>query len=161
MKEFEVEPLSSKQYCQLLSLCKEFQPYTKVDEVVFLDVVFAARQFCDRRVRTYYYSSPKQERFDKLLIEELIAEIKKKYYFNGIIYSGRISQPEKYNKIYKTRVYPIVRVPDFGIIRKYEPREKELFMKIVRACRDFMRAKMSKDAEPVFFEKLSIVYDAM
>ena len=34
-------------------------------------------------------------------------------------------------------------------------------MKVVRACRDYMRAKMSKEAEQAFYEKLCIVRDAI
>ena len=63
--------------------------------------------------------------------------------------------PQEYNLALK--------MPSIGFndMRTYRPIEKVLFVKIVRACRDYMRAKMSKDAEAVFFERLNIVYDAM
>ena len=43
----------------------------------------------------------------------------------------------------------------------YKPIEKILFIKIVRACRDYMRAGMSKETEQPFYNKLSVVFDAM
>ena len=98
-----------------------------------------------------------EERFKKLLINKLIAPMKSKYYFNGIKYSGRLLECEQYRKIEKTRDNAMV-----GMYPpKYEQRENELFMKVIRACRDYMRAKMSKEAEPVFFERLMVVYEAM
>ena len=156
MKEIGIEPLNDKQAWQLYGLCMEFQPYTKTDDVVFLEVVKAARGFINRWFYLFVGETP-EERFEKLLIDKLITPIKSKYYFNGIKYANRILECGQYRKIEKIRDNPIVGMYKY----KYEQREKELFMKVVRACRDYMRAKMSKEAEPVFFERLMIVYKAI
>jgi hypothetical protein len=60
------------------------------------------------------------------------------------------------------RECPKVRIKNsFGFYDRHDSTEKELFMKVVRACRDYMRAKMSMDAESVLFERLCVVYDAL
>ena len=161
MKEIGIEPLSDKQAWQLYDLCMEFQPYTKTDDVVFLEVVKAARIICNRSM--YQFVSEKEKRFD--LMMKFIASIKNKYYFNGIKYAKRYLAGKQSDKYYNACKYPIVGMPDFGIFHywysSYQPKEKELLMKITRACRDYMRAKMSKEAEQVFFERLWVVRDAM
>ena len=130
------EELGFKQHVQLSALCREFQPYMPFEEVVFLKLVSAARIYC-------------------------VTGIKNKYYFNGIKPNGKVLDDKHYHII--NNYIPRVKTPELGIndIRTYKPIEKVLFMKLVRACRDFMRAKMSKDAEPAFFEKLNVVYDAL
>jgi len=56
---------------------------------------------------------------------------------------------------------PRVKIPIFNPLDGYRPVEKVLFIKVIRACRDFMRAKMSKDAQQAFYEKLNVVYNAL
>jgi hypothetical protein len=155
-----IEELSCKQLIQLIKMCGEFQPYAKVDTVVFLEVVTAARIFCDRS-RFGYYNDSVKGRFDDLFIEQLIREIKDKYYFNGLKYTNRILTDSQVKMIYKINKAPKIRLPDFGSYNKHDSTEKELFMKVVRACRDYMRAKMSKEAEPELFQRLKIVHDAL
>lgn len=124
-----------------------------------MELVWAARIYCDRGMCGFY--SDKKDRFEKLLIGKKVNEIKGRYYFCGFKPANRglgIGQLAALN-----RCVARVRIPSLGFedIRTYRPIEKVLFVKIVRACRDYMRAKMSKEAEAAFFEKLSIVYDAM
>lgn len=153
------EALSMKQRFQLIKLCREFQPYMPFDEVVFLELVSATRVYCDRSV--YPFQNDKEKRFHNLLINDWIAKVKGKYYFNGIKSNGKILENSHYRII--NSYTPRVKTSAFGIndIRTYKPIEKVLFVKLIRACRDFMRAKMSKEAEAALFEKLSVVYDAM
>ncbi len=153
------EELSISQYVQLLNLCKEFQPYMPFDELAFLELVSAARIYCDKS--DYGYYSDKELRFQNLLIDNLIAKIKSKYYFNGIK-SNKNELNRNHCRIINNYI-PRVKTATLGIndIRTYKPIEKVLFVKLVRACRDFMRAKMGKDAEPAFFEKLNVIYDAL
>nr|DAN18511.1 MAG TPA: hypothetical protein [Bacteriophage sp.] len=153
------EELSFKQNLQLLKLCKEFQPYMPFNEVVFLELVSVARIYCDKSNFGYY--SEKEFRFQSLLMKDFVTVIKNKYYFNGIKPNGRVLDNNHYRII--NNYIPRVKTATLGIndIRTYKPIEKVLFMKLVRACRDFLRTKMSKEAEPVFFEKLNVVYDAM
>lgn len=153
------EELSSKQYIQLIKLCKEFQPYMPFDEVVFLQLVSATRVYCDRG--NYPFRDDKKARFQSLLMDDLVAKVKSKYYFNGIKPNNKPLTNNFYRIInsYTARV----KTATLGIndIRMYNPIEKVLFVKLVRACRDFLRDKMSKEAEPAFFEKLNVVYDAL
>lgn len=153
------EDLDGKQDVQLLKLCTEFQPYMPFDEVVFLQLVSAARVYCDRSI--YPFQDDKEKRFNNLLIGELVAKVKGKYYFNGIKSNNKRLTNRHFQIIHS--YVPRVKTPTLGIndMRTYKPIEKVLFMKLIRACRDFLRAKMSKDAEPAFFEKLNVVYDAM
>lgn len=153
------EQLNDKQQIQLLKLCEEFQPYMPFDEVVFLELISAARIYCDRKY--YPFQDNKEKRFQNLLMNNLVTKIKGKYYFNGIKSNSKILSHNHCRIIYSYT--PRVKTPTLGIndIRTYEPIEKILFMKLVRACRDFLRSKMSKEAESTFFEKLNIVYDAL
>lgn len=154
------ESLSYKQYLQLVDLCKEFQPYLPFDEVVFLELVTVARIYCDKNMFPFR-GNTKEERFQKILTDDYLKRIKGKYYFNGIKTNKNELSIQHLTKI--RRYVPRVKMPSFGYNdpRNYRPIEKILFVKIVRACRDFMRARMSKKAEQAFFDKLSVVFDAM
>ena len=157
----EIEGLDIKQRCQLINLCEEFQPYTNIEGIAFLEVVLAARQFCD--IRNYqFYEYKKEGRFEKLLIQKLIKGIKDRYFFNGIKYSMRPLRAKQFQIFCNACNCPKVRVKNIlGFYDRHDSTEKELFMKVVRACRDYMRAKMSKEAESDLFEKLCVVYDAI
>lgn len=155
----EYERLTVKQEVQLIRLCEEFQPYLPFDEIVFMELVSAAREYCDGSVFSFF--SDKNRRFQELFIGKNVSKIKGKYYFCGFKSPNKPLTTKQL--IMLNRYIPRVKVPSFGFndMRTYRPIEKVLFIKIVRACRDYMRAKMSKEAEEVFFEKLNIVYDAM
>lgn len=150
------EDLFAKQRIQLVRLCEEFQPYMPFEDVVFLEVVAAAREFCDHGS---YPFCIRYGRFERLLMKKL-NKIKAKYYINGIKPNNRQLTNRQFIYIHHKYI-PRVRITFFEPLEGYRPVEKILFMKIVRACRDFMRAKMSKEAEPAFFEKLNVIYDAM
>ena len=152
-RKIQIEPLDNKQHEQLINLCSEFQPYTKVEEVVFLEVIKAVKEFCDYGY--YLFIEGEKHRFDTLLIEKSIARIKKRYFFTGIKYANRELTNDQYQKTLNAS--PTMRWNPFT----YKPAERELYMKTVRACRDFMRAKMSKQAEHAFFEKVFVICDAL
>ena len=151
--------LTAKQTAQLIRLCNEFQPCLSFDEIVFMELVWAARICCDRGMCGFY--NDKKDRFERLLIGEEVQRIKSKYYFCGFKPGNMRLNTEQLAVL--NRYVARVKIPSLGFndMRTYRPIEKVLFIKIVRACRDYMRAKMSKEAEAAFFEKLSIVYDAM
>ena len=153
------EKLTSKQEKQLTRLCEEFQPLLPFDKIVFMELVMAAREYCDGSV--YPFFDDKNKRFQELLIGYKVAEIKRKYYFFGATASGKPLTIEQFAEL--NRYVPRVKISLFerNDMRNYRPIEKVLFIKIVRACRDYMRANMSEEAEAVFFEKLNTVYDAM
>lgn len=92
---------------------------------------------------------------------ELMQEIKAKYYFDGIKFNKRQLTNRQIGEVY--RIKPRVKFNAFTYRpnENYKPIEKILFIKIVRACRDYMRAGMSKEAERPFYNKLSVVFDAM
>lgn len=140
----------------MVELCKEYQPYIHFEDVVFLEVVTAAREYCDGGS---YPMRTGHERFEGLLMKNL-DKIKAKYYFNGIKSNANKLTGRQFSYAYNKYI-PRVRIPFFEPLEGYRPVEKVLFLKIVRACRDFMRAKMSKDAEQAFREKLDVVYNAM
>lgn len=155
----EYERLTVKQEVQLIRLCKEFQPYLPFDEIVFMELVSAAREYCDGSVFPFF--SDKNRRFQELFIGKNVSKIKSKYYYCGFKSPNKPLLATQLVMLH--RYVPRVKVPSLGFndMRTYRPIEKVLFIKIVRACRDYMRAKMSKDAEASFFERLNIVYDAM
>lgn len=154
----EYERLTVKQEVQLIRLCKEFQPYLPFDEIVFMEIVSVAREYCDGNV--FPFLGDKGKRFQEVVGKNM-SKIKSKYYFCGFKSPNKPLTTKQL--IMLNRYIPRVKVPSFGFndMRTYRPIEKVLFIKIVRACRDYMRAKMSKEAEVAFFEKLNIVYDAM
>ena len=155
----EYERLTAKQEGQLIHLCEEFQPYLPFNEIVFMELVFTAREYCDSSV--YPFFNDKNKRFQELFLGKNVAKIKGKYYFCGF---KSPHKPLSAKQLMMLHAYiPRVKIPSFGFndIRNYRPIEIVLFIKIVRACRDYMRARMDKKAEAAFFEKLNIVYDAM
>jgi len=155
-----IEPLSEKQWIQLYKYCREFQPYTNTAEVVFERVITAAREFCDKSVYPFRGATAR-ERFDVFLINDLIKRIKSKYFFNGIKYRNGELKDGQIRLIRWYLEYPVVRIKKLGYVNQYDSTERDLFMKTVRACRDFMREKMSRDAENAFYEKLLKVYEAL
>ena len=157
----QIDELNGKQRGQLLSLCEEFQPHGNFEDVVFLKVIFAARMFCDGSFYPFRGNGNKKDRFDKFIADELMAKIKSKYYFNGLKYANLSLKGKQYSIILNVGNAPKIRLPDFGMYLKHNPVEKELFMKVVRACRDYMREKMSKQAQEELFERLCVVYDAI
>lgn len=155
-KALYYERLSIKQHCQLVALCREFQPHMPFEDVVFLELITAARRFCDPTYFIFIYDL--QMRFEKVL-KSTVEIIKAKYYFNGFKSNKRSLNGIQF--YYINNYVPRVRIPIFEVMEDYRPVEKVLFLKIVRACRDFMRAQMSKDAEQDFLQRLSVVYYAM
>jgi len=155
-KKQSYDELSVKQWVQLMRLCKEFQPIQPFEEIVFLEIIRAAREFCSYGMYPFYTEA--KERFETILMKN-INGLKIKYYFCGIKTNTHNLSNKQFNVL---NIYiPRVKIPTFDALEGYRPIEKVLFLKIVRACRDFMRAKMSKDAEQSLFEKLSIIYNAM
>lgn len=155
-KALYYERLSIKQLCHLVALCREFQPHMPFEDVVFLELITAARRFCDPGY--FIFINGPQNRFEKVL-KPTVEIIKAKYYFNGFKSNKRSLNGTQF--YYINNYVPRVRIPIFEVMEDYRPVEKVLFLKIVRACRDFMRAQMSKDAEQDFLQRLSVVYYAM
>lgn len=149
--------LTCKQYIQLMKLCKEFQPYEKFDEVVFLKVITAARAYCDLGIFPFY--TDKERRFNKLFIGEHVKNIRDRYYFDGIKPNGRHMESAQYVQIRNYK--PVISVSALRWGNDRPPIETVLFVKVVRACRDYMRSRMSKDAEPRLRERLDVVMNAM
>ena len=147
--------LNAKEWAQLLKLCTEFQPHEPFEDIVFLEVVTAARKYCDSSCCGYCVGN---ERFEGMLLKDL-NRIKFKYYFNNIKSNKTNLTARQVD--YMDKYIPRVKMPLFTPLDGYRPVEKVLFLKVIRACRDFMRAKMSKDAEQVFYEKLNVVYNAL
>ena len=79
-KALYYEALSIKQSCQLIALCREFQPHVPFDDVVFLELIAVARRFCDPGY--FIFIDDLQNRFEKVL-KPTVEIIKAKYYFNG------------------------------------------------------------------------------
>ena len=154
----EYERLTVKQEVQLIRLCKEFQPYLPFDEIVFMELVSAAREYCDGSMFPFLGDKGKRS---QEVVGKSVSKIKGKYYYCGFKSPNKPLSATQLVMLH--RYVPRVKMPSLGFndMRTYRPIEKVLFVKIVRACRDYMRAKMSKEAEESFFEKLNIVYDAM
>ena len=158
-----IEGLNSKQYFQLLSLCEEFQPYGCCEDIVFTKVIFAARGFCDSSFFPFRggRDGDNRARFNSFIDKELMNDIKRKYYFNGVKYANKTLTSTQYNVFRRLANAPKIRMPFYGIYFEHDSAEKELFMKVVRACRDYMRGKMSEEAQEKLFERLCVVHDAM
>lgn len=152
------ERLTSKQEAQLMHLCEEFQPYLPFNEIVFMELVTAAREYCDSSLYPFLYD--KGERFRELFINRNALRIKSKYYSFGFTASNKHKplSPEQITMLYK--YVPRVQIPCLGGAQP-SPAEKVLFIKIVRACRDYLRSRMSKEAETILFQRLNLIFDAM
>lgn len=152
-----IERLTSKQEAQLMHLCEEFQPYLPFNEIVFMELVTAAREYCDSSLYPFLYD--KGERFRELFNRNAL-RIKSKYYSFGFTASNKPQplNPKQITMLY--RYVPRVQIPCLGSAQP-SPTEKVLFIKIVRACRDYLRARMSKEAETILFQRLSLIFDAM
>lgn len=153
-----IERLTSKQEAQLMRLCEEFQPYLPFHEIVFMELVTAAREYCDSSLYPFLYD--KGKRFQELFINRNALRIKSKYYSFGFTASKKPKplSPKQITLLY--RYVPRVQIPCLGSAQP-SPTEKVLFIKIVRACRDYLRARMSKEAETILFQRLSLIFDAM
>ena len=152
------ERLTSKQEAQLMRLCEEFQPYLPFNEIVFMELVTAAREYCDSSL--YPFLQDKSKRFQELFINRNVSRIKSKYYSFGFTAPNqpRPLSPKQITMLYK--YVPRVRIPCLGGAQP-SPAEKVLFIKIVRACRDYLRYRMSKEAETIIFQRLNLIFDAM
>ena len=153
-----IDRLTTKQEAQLVRLCEEFQPYLPFDEIVFMELVTAAREYCDSSL--YPFLCDKGKRFQELFINRNALRIKSKYYSFGFTASNKPKHlsPKQITILY--RYVPCVRIPCLCSVQP-SPLEKVLFIRIVRACRDYLRAKMSKEAETILFQRLNLVFDAM
>lgn len=140
-----------------MHLCEEFQPYLPFNEIVFMELVTAAREYCDSSLYPFLYD--KGERFRELFNRNAL-RIKSKYYSFGFTASNKPQplNPKQITMLY--RYVPRVQIPCLGSAQP-SPTEKVLFIKIVRACRDYLRARMSKEAETILFQRLSLIFDAM
>lgn len=141
-----------------MRLCEEFQPYLPFHEIVFMELVTAAREYCDSSLYPFLYD--KGKRFQELFINRNALRIKSKYYSFGFTASKKPKplSPKQITLLY--RYVPRVQIPCLGSAQP-SPTEKVLFIKIVRACRDYLRARMSKEAETILFQRLSLIFDAM
>lgn len=163
------ESLTEKQTLQLVSLSEEFQPVFSAEGVAFLDYIMAARRCCDKscsiHLRTF------EERFRTMKVE--FERISGRYYFiPSAAVGGRPLTKEQREKVVRTIAR--VRVPAFGGIeqREYSPVEKVLFVRIVRACRDYLRAEdpkrglyradgIRRNADCRLFQEISSIYHAL
>ena len=141
--------LNDKQFLQLRNLCMEFQPFIPFESTIFLKFITMIRKYCITNgysaVCTEYH-----DRVEKNLPKE-IETFKTKYYFTGVKPNHQKITSQQTIELmnYTPRIYMSM----FTKCDKYRPIEKVLFIKLVRACRDFLRAKLSKEAFPVFMEK--------
>ena len=152
------ERLTTKQEAQLMRLCEEFQPYLPFNEIVFMELVTAAREYCDSSL--YPFLHDKSKRFQELFINRNVSRIKSKYYSFGFTAPNKPKHlsPKQITILY--RYVPCVRIPCLCSVQP-NPLEKVLFIRIVRACRDYLRSRMSKEAESILFQRLNLIFDAM
>lgn len=146
--------LSEKQEKQLYRLCLKFQPSFENDEVVFLNVLDVLRRYCVHKVPNV--GSP-----GKLTMEqasEELAKLKDAYYFlpwRTVGYKCLFQALRRKFEAYEPQI--LIQASR----RDISEREAILFMRLVRACRKYMAAEMSRDAEAQLFDDIEPVRRAM
>lgn len=146
--------LSEKQEKQLYRLCLKFQPSFENDEVVFLNVLDVLRRYCVHKVPNV--GSP-----GKLTMEqasEELAKLKDAYYFlpwRTVGYKCLFQALRRKFEAYEPQI--LIQASR----RDISEREAILFMRLVRACRKYMAAEMSLDAEAQLFDDIEPVRRAM
>ena len=134
------EILSYKQRRQLRLLCEEFNPYCKQEGVMFLEIISEASRFCDPNFCPSVYKSI-PERFDTIF-KEGIKKIIDRYFYNTPK-MGKVLSWQQYNEI--------------GKITK----GTELFIKLIRACLDYVRSGFSENGKLVLMDKLGSIFFAL
>lgn len=146
--------LSEKQEKQLYRLCLKFQPSFESDEVVFLNVLDVLRRYCVHKV-------PNVSSLDKLTREqasEELAKLKDAYYFlpwRTVGYKWLFHTLRQKFEAYEPQI--LIR----AFRRDISERETILFVRLMRACRKYMAAEMSRDAEAQLFDDIEPVRRAM
>lgn len=146
--------LSEKQERQLYRLCLKFQPSFENDEVVFLNVLDVLRRYCVHKDAVC--GAP-----GKLTREqagEELAKLKDAYYFLPWRTVG--CKCLSHTLWQKFEAYE----PQIALRRfrgNISGREAILFMRLMRACRKYMAAEMSRDAEARLFDGIEPVRRAM
>lgn len=146
--------LSEKQEKQLYRLCLKFQPSFENDEVVFLNVLDVLRRYCVHKVPNV--GSP--GKLTREQASEELAKLKDAYYFlpwRTVGYKCLFQALRRKFEAYE----PQILIQAFR--RDISEREAILFMRLVRACRKYMAAEMSLDAEAQLFDDIEPVRRAM
>lgn len=146
--------LSEKQEKQLYRLCLKFQPSFENDEVVFLNVLDVLRRYCVHKVPNV--GSP--GKLTREQASEELAKLKDAYYFlpwRTVGYKCLFQALRRKFEAYE----PQILIQAFR--RDISERETILFMRLVRACRKYMAAEMSLDAEAQLFDDIEPVRRAM
>ncbi len=146
--------LSEKQEKQLYRLCLKFQPSFENDEVVFLNVLDVLRRYCVHKVPNV--GSP--GKLTREQASEELSKLKDAYYFlpwRTVGYKCLFQALRRKFEAYE----PQILIQAFR--RDISERETILFMRLVRACRKYMAAEMSLDAEAQLFDDIEPVRRAM
>ncbi len=146
--------LSEKQEKQLYRLCLKFQPSFENDEVVFLNVLDVLRRYCVHKVPNV--GSP--GKLTREQASEELSKLKDAYYFlpwRTVGYKCLFQALRRKFEAYE----PQILIQAFR--RDISEREAILFIRLVRACRKYMAAEMSLDAEAQLFDDIEPVRRAM
>lgn len=146
--------LSEKQEKQLYRLCLKFQPSFENDEVVFLNVLDVLRRYCVHKVPNV--GSP--GKLTREQASEELSKLKDAYYFlpwRTVGYKCLFQALRRKFEAYE----PQILIQAFR--RDISERETILFIRLVRACRKYMAAEMSLDAEAQLFDDIEPVRRAM
>lgn len=146
--------LSEKQEKQLYRLCLKFQPSFENDEVVFLNVLDVLRRYCVHKVPNV--GSP--GKLTREQASEELSKLKDAYYFlpwRTVGYKCLFQALRRKFEAYEPQI--LIQASR----RDISEREAILFMRLVRACRKYMAAEMSRDAEAQLFDDIEPVRRAM
>lgn len=146
--------LSEKQEKQLYRLCLKFQPSFENDEVVFLNVLDVLRRYCVHKMPNV--GSP--GKLTREQASEELSKLKDAYYFlpwRTVGYKCLFQALRQKFEAYEPQI--LIR----AFRRDISERETILFMRLMRACRKYMAAEMSLDAEAQLFDDIEPVRRAM
>lgn len=143
MNRMYVNILSEKQERQVRRLCREFQPYTRHDRAAFISLVDAAELFCTWNI--YPYPDEPLKRFQLRFVDNWTL-IRGKYYPDGV----------KSHKDNHFEGIEACKHVTFALKKVRNEAHKAAFMRVVRACRDFLREGGKKEAETALYQRLLV-----
>lgn len=148
--------LTEKQEKQLMRDCMAFQPPFERGRFVFFDVLDIACKYC--KPATGSLSDPTGVREPAA---SALKKLKAKYYFLPWKLNGKTALTKSLREDFDRYITGHTQIV---AKRRGEPdstRETILFVRLMRACRDYMATGMSLDGEARLFERLEPIRRAM
>ena len=132
-----ISPLSDKQLCQILRLSRKTQSFLCSDTSTFIELI----KISQRSSNTGY-------------LKIAIDQFKSKYYPKGYKENKKVLNQKQANMVYE---YELPRFQPF--YKPYREIEMTAFIRVVRACRDYMFSVMSEEDTNLLTNRIEKSYE--